>query len=112
MQEHIRRPAARIGRTLKLRVRMGGFDAVCRLVTQGVGLGVVPEMAARRSAANLPIRVIGLTDAWALHHLMICLRRFDQLSPGLRLLVKVLGHVGTDADFGGSRDGHPRWPPL
>lgn len=95
LQEHIRLHAARMGRTLKLRVRMGGFDAVCRLAAQGVGLGVVPEMAARRCAANLPIRVIGLTDAWALRHLTICLRRFDQLSPQARLLVEALGADGS-----------------
>jgi DNA-binding transcriptional LysR family regulator len=90
LQEHIRRHAARMGKTLKLRVRMAGFDAVCRLVSRGVGLGVVPEMAAQRCAALLPIQVIPLTDAWALRHLTICLRRFDLLSPQARLLVEVL----------------------
>jgi hypothetical protein len=39
--------------------------------------------------------VVGLTDAWALRHLTICLRRFDQLSPQARLLVEALG-VGGD----------------
>jgi len=90
LQEHIRRHAARMGKTLKLRVRMAGFDAVCRLVAQGVGLGIVPETAAQRCAASLPIQVIPLTDAWALRHLTICLRRFDLLSPQARLLVEVL----------------------
>jgi DNA-binding transcriptional LysR family regulator len=90
LQEHIRRHAARLGQTLKLRVRMGGFDAVCRLVAQGVGLAVVPEMAARRSAASLPLQVVHLTDAWALRHLTLCLRRFDLLSPQARLLVEAL----------------------
>jgi DNA-binding transcriptional LysR family regulator len=90
LQEHIRRHAARLGRTLKVRVRMGSFDAICRLVARGVGLGVVPEMAAHRCAASLPIRVIPLTDAWALRHLTICLRRFDLLSPQARLLVEAL----------------------
>ena len=90
LQEHLHRHAVRMGKTLKLRVRMGSFDAVCRLVAQGVSLGVVPEMAARRCAASLPIRVIPLTDAWALRHLTICLRRLDRLSPQARMLVEAL----------------------
>ena len=91
LQEHLRRHAARMGKTLKLRVRMGSFDAVCRLVAQGVSLGVVPEMAAHRCAASMPIRVIPLTDAWALRHLTICLRRLDLLSLQARMLVGVRG---------------------
>jgi DNA-binding transcriptional LysR family regulator len=91
LQEHLRRHAARMGKTLKLRVRMGSFDAVCRLVAQGVSLGVVPEMAAHRCAASMPIRVIPLTDAWALRHLTICLRRLDLLSLQARMLVEALG---------------------
>jgi hypothetical protein len=39
----------------------------------------------------MPIRVIHLTDAWALRHLTICLRRLDLLSLQARMLVEALG---------------------
>ena len=41
--------AARLGRTLRLRVQLRSFDAVCRLVECGVGVGIVPATTAARA---------------------------------------------------------------
>jgi DNA-binding transcriptional LysR family regulator len=90
LQEHLGRHAARAGRTLKLRVRLGGFDAVCRMVGQGVGLAVVPQTAARRCRRSMAIRAVPLSDPWALRHLVICVRRLDALPAHARRLVEHL----------------------
>lgn len=90
LQAHIGRHAARAGRKLKLRVRVGGFDALCRLVEQGVGLAVLPETAARRCRRTMAIRLVRLDDDWALRHLKVCVRRRDALPKPARDLVAAL----------------------
>lgn len=87
LQEYLGQHAARAGRPLKFRVRLRGFDAVCRMVEQGVGLGVVPETAARRCQRSMAIRTVGLTDRWALRQLTLCMRRFDELPAHAQALV-------------------------
>ena len=94
LQEHLGRHAARAGRALKLRVRLGGFDAVCRMVEQGVGLAVVPQTAARRCRRSMVIRAVPLSDPWALRQLTICVRRLDALPAHARRLVE---HLAKDA---------------
>jgi DNA-binding transcriptional LysR family regulator len=90
LQEHVNEHAARSGHRLKLRVRLPGFDAVCRVVATGIGLAVVPETAARRCQPSMPIRIIPLTDAWALRHLTICVRSFKSLPVHVQRLVEHL----------------------
>ena len=79
--------AARLGAPLRLRVQLRSFDAVCRLVETNVGVGIVPHTTARRAAAIGALRIIELSDDWAVRELSICVRRFDDLRPTARDLV-------------------------
>jgi DNA-binding transcriptional LysR family regulator len=90
LQDHLSRHAARAGRPLMLRIRLGGFDAACRMVEQGVGLAVVPETAARRCRRSMAIRAVPLSDPWALRRLSICVRSLDALAVHARRLVEHL----------------------
>src|SRR3954464_15852488 len=63
LQRFLADKAARIGRPLRLRVQLRSFDAVCRLVECGVGIGIVPETTARRVARAMAIVPVALTDA-------------------------------------------------
>ena len=74
LQDHIDGRAARAGRQLRLRVRLSGFDAVCRLVESDIGVAIVPKTAAVRCRRSIPIRVVPLTDALALRHLRLCVK--------------------------------------
>ena len=71
--------AARVGRPMRLRVQLRGFDAVCRLVDARVGIGIVPESMARRVARGLDIAVVPLVEPWATRALTLCLRNYDGL---------------------------------
>ncbi|WP_200925901.1 LysR substrate-binding domain-containing protein [Methylobacterium sp. Leaf93] len=72
--------AMRTGRPLmRLRVQLRGFDAVCRLVECGVGLGIVPETTARRAARSMGLDIVPLLDPWAARDLTICLRSLEAL---------------------------------
>lgn len=79
LQEHLAQHAQRAGKTLRLRIRLRSFDAICRMVEQGVGVAVMPEAAARRCHRSMALNVVRLTDDWALRRLVICARRFDAL---------------------------------
>ncbi len=71
--------AARTGRPMRLRVQLRSFDAVCRLVECGVGLGIVPETTAARAARTMAIAVVPLLDPWAVRDLTICVRALAAL---------------------------------
>jgi DNA-binding transcriptional LysR family regulator len=90
LQRFLTAKAAREGRPLKLRVQLRSFDAVCRLVECGVGVGVVPQTTARRASQTMKLAVVELADDWALRELKIVVRAEDELRPYARELVESL----------------------
>ncbi len=90
LQRFLTAKAAREGRPLKLRVQLRSFDAVCRLVEAGVGVGVVPRTTALRAEKTMSLAVIDLTDDWALRELTIVVRAGEALRPYARDLVESL----------------------
>ncbi len=75
---------------LKLRVQLRSFDAVCRLVECGVGVGAVPETTARRAAQTMDLGLADWADDWAVRELRIVVRAEDGLRPYARDLVETL----------------------
>lgn len=90
LQQHLGQHAVQAGRPLKLRVRLGSFDAVCRMVENGVGLAVIPETAARRCRQTMAIRIARLSDPWSLRHLKVCVRRLPELPDFAQRVVRHL----------------------
>jgi DNA-binding transcriptional LysR family regulator len=87
---HIAKHAARLGVRLRLRARLRDFDAICRMVSAGVGVAVVPEAAARRCAQSMPLTLLAIRDSWANRQLVICARSFKSLPKPAKLLVEHL----------------------
>jgi molybdate transport repressor ModE-like protein len=90
LQRYLDHHAARAGRRLRLRIRLNGFEAICRMVESGVGLAVLHETVARRCQQSMAIRLIPLTDAWALRHFTVCYRSFKSLPVHARRVVEYL----------------------
>ena len=90
LQRFLADKATHIGRTLRLRVQLRSFDAVCRLVECNVGIGIVPETTARRAARTMAIVPVALSDSWAVRELKICVRNLAELPPYARRLVEHL----------------------
>ncbi|MBX3551908.1 MAG: LysR family transcriptional regulator [Pseudolabrys sp.] len=82
--------AAKLGRTLRLRVQLRSFETVCRVVEFNVGVGIVPRSTALRAVKTMAIRVVDIADAWAVRDLTICVRNLDGLPPYARELVEHL----------------------
>ncbi|MGE0807011.1 MAG: LysR substrate-binding domain-containing protein [Burkholderiaceae bacterium] len=81
----------------KLRIQVSNFESVCRMVEAGVGVGILPESAARRHSRTMQISIVPLTDEWALRALQICTRSVAALPAFARDLVDLLA-----ADAAGS----------
>ena len=79
-----------MGRVLRFRVEVSNFETVCRMIAAQVGIGVIPETAAHRYVKNLPLKIITLSDDWALRKLHICVRQFDKLPVFAKELVSLL----------------------
>jgi len=90
LQRFLTAKAAREGRPLRARIQLRSFDAVCRMVESGVGVGVVPQTTAARAARTMSLAVIDLADDWALRELTIVVRAADELRPYARELVESL----------------------
>ncbi|MFI4964004.1 MAG: LysR substrate-binding domain-containing protein [Caulobacterales bacterium] len=90
LQRFLAGKAGREGRPLRLRVQLRSFDAVCRLVECGVGVGVVPQTTASRAAKTMALAVTELADDWALRELTIVVRAAGELRPYAKALVESL----------------------
>ncbi|KMN83854.1 LysR family transcriptional regulator [Chromobacterium sp. LK11] len=82
--------AAQLRRPLKIRTQVSSFEAVCRMIAADVGIGILPESAARRHAASLDIRLVRLSNDWAARNLLICVRELDSLPLFARHLIAML----------------------
>jgi DNA-binding transcriptional LysR family regulator len=82
--------AGKLNETLKIRIQVGNFEAVCRMIAAGIGIGILPESAAIRYARTMDIRIIGLNDEWALRDMQICVRSMRFLPTFARELIAIM----------------------
>ncbi len=87
LQTYLAGHAARAGRPFKLRVRLGGLDAVCRMVARGVGVAIVPRGRGAPPRETAAIRIVPLSDPWACRYLVLAARKFSALPAHARQLV-------------------------
>ena len=77
-------------RTLQLRVEVRSFEAVCRMVQAGLGLGLLPYQAASVLGKGLGLAVRPLTEEWAERRMLICVRRERAANSSLTKLLNYL----------------------
>jgi len=101
---YLRQICNQMHRHLKLRIQVSNFEAACRMVESDVGVGIMPEAAARRHSRTMRIACIPLQDEWAVRELQVCVRSLANLPPFARDLVDLLvadaksaGEATTDA---------------
>ncbi|MBA3996847.1 MAG: LysR family transcriptional regulator [Candidatus Accumulibacter sp.] len=83
--------AAALGRHLNVRIQVRSFEAVCRMVGAGVGIGLVPQSALRApSGGGDAIRTIELDESWAPRDLQVCVRARWELTGFAAALVGAL----------------------
>ena len=72
--------ARQLGKRLNLRIQVGSFYAVCRMVAAGAGVAVVPHICARQYAVGR-LNVMQLDESWALRDISLLRLRSHKL-PG------------------------------
>jgi len=83
----IRQAAAALGRTIKLRIHVTGLDAMCRMIHNGLGVGVMPQRAFDLMHGVGELESIPLLDDWATRQIQLVARDFSTLPLTARLLV-------------------------
>lgn len=83
----MRQAAAAVGRTIKLRIHVTGLDAMCRMIHNGLGVGVMPKRAFELMHGVGELESLTLLDDWADRRIELVARDFSTLPLTARLLV-------------------------
>ena len=83
--------ATAAGRGIRLRIRVTGLDAMCRMIHNGLGVGLMPRRAFELMHGVGELTCVPLTDAWATRQIDLVARDFSTLPVTARLLVQHLG---------------------
>jgi len=87
--------AAVAEKTLQLRIQVRSFEAVCRMVASGLGIGLLPFEAVNVLGRAMDLVVRPLTEPWAERRMLLCIKRGRTPNPSLARLVAHL--AGVDA---------------
>ncbi|NLX17127.1 MAG: LysR family transcriptional regulator [Ramlibacter sp.] len=86
----MRQAALRAGQSIRLRIRVTGLDAMCRMIDNGLGVGIMPRRAFELLHGAGQLACIPLRDPWAQRQLQLVARDFSTLPQPARLLVEHL----------------------
>ncbi|WP_166262040.1 LysR family transcriptional regulator [Marinobacter salicampi] len=75
----LRGQASEINAQLQMRIQVFGFESACRMVSRGVGIGILPRSIAHRYAKFMDIAIIELEDSWAERERSLIVRELDAL---------------------------------
>lgn len=81
--------AEELGWPLRLRAAVDSYDAVCRMIQAGFGIGVLPTEAAKHFIAGMGLKLVELDEPWA-ERRMLLTADAASLSTSARLLIDFL----------------------
>ena len=81
-------------KTLQLRIQVRSFEAVCKMVQSGLGIGLLPFQAAKAMGGGMGLVVRPLPEEWAERKMLICVRRDRSVNSSVTSL---LGHLASVA---------------
>jgi len=93
LQTFLSQVTERLGKPLKLRIQLSSFDAMCRMIGAGVGVGIVPESAVHRNQDSMNLALVELSDPWSVRERYILTRDQAALpSYAQALIAQLLAH--------------------
>lgn len=90
LQMFLTEKLAKMGMEVAQRINVYGFDSVCRLIESGVGIGIVPESAAKRHSESMAIQLVYLDEDWAERKRHIIIKERAALSPVVERLIQTI----------------------
>ncbi len=85
--------AVSLDKTLHLRVQVRSFEAVCRMVEAGLGIGLLPFQAAQLLGTAMGLVVRPLADEWAERRMLVCVKKDRPANSSLSMLVAHLAKM-------------------
>ncbi len=86
----MRQAAAHAARPLRQRIQVTGLDAMCRMIDNGLGVGLLPDRAFTLMQGVGRLQSVPLHEPWAERQLQLVARDFDALPVTARLLAEHL----------------------
>lgn len=86
----LRSQVEKLGGSLSLRIQVSSFEAVCRMIEAGVGIGIIPESAAVRHSRTMQLATVELDEPWAVRERSILVRDLEALPGTVRALIATL----------------------
>jgi DNA-binding transcriptional LysR family regulator len=77
-------------KALRLRIQVRSFEAVCRMVQVGMGVGILPYEAAKVLAESMKLAVLPMNEPWAQRDVLVCVKKDRPPKPALTLLINHL----------------------
>lgn len=81
--------AMELNRSLSICTEVSSYETMCLLINAGMGIGILPKQSTKYYL--LPnTKVIALKDDWSKRHLLLAVRRKNELSASAKLLLNFL----------------------
>lgn len=91
--------SARLGKSPQVKVQVRGVESMCRMISAGLGVGLVPIPAANRYLKPMQLRAVTIAEEWAKRELYIGVRDAAALPHAAKLLLAHLRNPPSpDAD--------------
>ncbi|WP_258002235.1 LysR family transcriptional regulator [Burkholderia sp. WAC0059] len=74
---------AGLSRPLNVRIEVSNYEARCRMIREGIGIGIMPELIAASYLARYGLKAIRLLDDWAVRQFFLCTRGRGEVGPEL-----------------------------
>jgi DNA-binding transcriptional LysR family regulator len=84
------RAGSELSGSLKMPIRVHGFETVASMVEAQLGIGLVPEVCAEHYVAHGRLTAIDLDEAWAERQWNLCVQNVHNIPPPVRSLLRHL----------------------
>jgi len=79
-----------LSRPPNVNLQVSNFETRCRMIQEGLGIGVVPEQIAASYLQPMGLQLLHLKDSWAQRQFYICVKSIDAQQPLIRELLDAL----------------------
>lgn len=90
LQKHINSHAHDLGYQLNFRIQVNNFESMCEMVSNTIGLAILPKTIADKYQSKFKYQQIILLDAWTKRQLCLVYRSWDTLNPMMKDLLMYL----------------------
>jgi DNA-binding transcriptional LysR family regulator len=105
IQVFLERIAHGMGKRVNLRIQVGSYDAVCRMVEAGAGVAIVPRVFAQGYAGSANLRLLPLQDSWARREISLVRHHQRMLPTFSEALMRHLIEAAAQQRHAGERGG-------